>query len=347
LCTGSIHGKHFGGTFGVSRGKLSQVSDGSQIAERGVRTDGVVDSFPLPEFLIEFGHGFRFFFEQVIELVVVGFVASFEEAVFLGAMGVGEEVGKSIGTGFVEEAEELGAVVGIEVLEGEGEGVSDLGQESFRSLGGGGGGGAEDAEAGAGVHRGELEGFGAVGEAEVFGIELDQGAGSGLVEILGMALALEFEAAEVFFAGFGEEEVVLLDEAAEGGGGEDDPVPVLEEHGELIFGPGGELFAEGDDLVHGGLGEGRGADAVGSAGAVIEGGEVAGVEAAEPLVEGGRGDGEVSAGEAGVAVVFAVEVEPGEAALGGRGKGAVKRKVVEGSGEAENTHGVLLGRPRF
>jgi hypothetical protein len=61
--------------------------------------EGVVDFFPLAQFLIEFGHGLRFFFEQVVELVVVGFVGTFEEAVLFRAMGVGEEVGERIGAG--------------------------------------------------------------------------------------------------------------------------------------------------------------------------------------------------------------------------------------------------------
>jgi len=312
-----------------------------------VRTDGVVDSFPLADFLVEFGDRLGFLFEQVIELVVIGFVASFEEGVFLGAMGVGEEVGEGVGAGLVKEAEELGAVVGVEVLEGEGESMLDFFEEALSGFGGSGGGGADHPEAGAGIESGKLVGFGAVGEAKVFGIHLHQGAGSGLEESLGGALALAFEAAEGFFAGFGEEEVVLLDEAAEGGGGEGDAVPVEEEDGELIFGPGGELFAEGDDLFHGGVGEGGLAEVVGSAGAVIEGGEVAGVEAAEPLIESGGGDGEVSAGEAGVAVVFAVEVEPGEAALGVGGKVEIAGQVVESALEAKDMHGVLLGRPRF
>jgi hypothetical protein len=89
-----------------------------------VRTLGVVDSFPLSEFLIAFGHSFGFFFEQEIELVV-GIVALFEEGVFLWAMGAGEEVGAGVGAGLVKGAEELGAVVGVEVLDGEGE--SELG----------------------------------------------------------------------------------------------------------------------------------------------------------------------------------------------------------------------------
>jgi hypothetical protein len=135
---------------------------------------------------------------------------------------------------------------------------------------------------------------------------------------------------------------VFLDDSAEGGGGEGAAVPVAEEHGELIFGPGGELFAEGDELVHGGLGEGRGADAVGSAGVVIEGGEVAGVEAAEPLVEGSGGEGEVLAGEAGVAVVGGVEVEPCQSAFGLVGKVEVAGQVVESSWKAKDTHGDLL-----
>jgi hypothetical protein len=216
--------------------------------------DGVVDAFPRPEFLIKFGHGLRFIFEEMIELVVVGFVASFEEAVFLGAMGVGEEVREGVGAGLVKGAEEFGAVIGVEVLEGEGEGGFNLGEEAFGGLGGGGGVGAEDAESGAGIDGGELEDFGAVGEAEVFGIELEEGAGSGLVEGLGGALTLAVEAAQVFLPGLGEEEVVAGDYASEGGGGKGEAVPGFEEDGELVFGPGGELFTEGDDEIHGGLG---------------------------------------------------------------------------------------------
>ena len=251
-----------------------------------MRTDGVVGAFPLAEFLIEIGHGLGFFFEQVIELVIIGFVASFDQAVVLGAMGVGEEVRDRVGAGFFKEAEELGAIVGVKVLEGEGEGGFNLSEEAFGGLGGGGGVGAEDAESGAGIDGGELEDFGAVGEAEVFGIELEEGAGSGLVEGLGGALTLAVESAQVFLPGLGEEEVVAGDDASEGGGGKGEAVPGFEEDGELVFRPGGEFPAESDDLLDGGLGQGRGSEAMGFSGAVFEGGEIAGVEAAEPLVEG-------------------------------------------------------------
>lgn len=221
-----------------------------------MRTDRVVDLLPLAQFLIEFGHGLGFFFEEMIELIIVGFMRTFDQAVLFGGMGVREKVGDGIGAGFVEEAEELGAVVGVEVLEGEGEGVSDLGQESLGGFGGGGGIGAEDAESGAGVGGGELEDFGAVGEAEVLGIELEEGAGSGLIKVLGGALALSVEAAKVFLPGFGEEEVIAFEEASDGGGGEGDAVALVEEDGEFVFRPGGELFSEGDDLVHRGLRQG-------------------------------------------------------------------------------------------
>jgi len=307
-----------------------------------MRTDGVVGAFPRPEFLIKFGHGLRFIFEEVIELVIVGFVASFDQAVVLGAMGVGEEVREGVGASLIEGAEEFGAVVGVEVLEGEGEGGFNLGEEAFGGLGGGGGVGAEDAESGAGIDGGELVDFGAVGEAEVFGIELEERAGSGLVEGLGGAQALAVEAAQVFLPGLGEEEVVAGDDASEGGGGKGEAVPGVQEDGELVFGPGGEFPAESDDLLDRGLGQGRGSEAMGFSGAVFERGEIAGVEAAEPLVEGSGGEGEVSAGEAGVAVVVGVEVEPGEAALGLGGKVVLSGKAKERFGQGKQSHGDLL-----
>jgi hypothetical protein len=318
------------------------MSLGSQIAESGMGTNGVVGSFPLAEFLIKFSHGLRFFFEEMVELVVVGFVASFDEAVLFGAMRVGEEVGERVGAGLIEEAEEFGAVVGVEVLEFEGEGGFNLGEEAFGGLGGGGGIGAQHAEAGAGVDRGELVDFGAVGEAEVFGIELEEGAGSGLVEGLGGALTLAVEAAQVFLPGLGEEEVVAGDYASEGGGGKGEAVPGFEEDGELVFRPGGEFPAESDDLLDRGLGQGRGSEAMGFSGAVFEGGEIAGVEAVEPFVEGSGREGEVAAGEASVAVVGGVEVDPGEAALGLGGKLEVAGQVVESALKAKDTHGDLL-----
>jgi hypothetical protein len=310
-------------------------------------TDGVVDSFPLPEFLIEFGHGSRFFFEEMIELVVVGFMRAFEEAVVLGTMGGGEKVREGVGAGLFKEAKEFGSVVGVEVLEGEGEGVLDLGQEALGGLGGGGGVGAEDAKPGAGIGGGELEDFGAVGEAEVLGIELEEGAGSGLIKVLGGALALSFEAAKVFLPGFGEEEVIAFNEASDGGGGEGDSVLALEEDGEFVFRPGGELFSEGDELVHRGLRQEGRADAAGSAGAVIEGGEIAGVEAVFPLVEGSGGDGKVSAGEAGVVIVGVVEVHPLEPTFGVGREVVLGGEPVKGFGESEETHGDLLWRPQF
>jgi len=341
-CTGSIHGKHFGGRFGVSFGEASKIGGGGQIAERGMRANRVVNAFPLPEFLIEFRHRLRFFFEQVVELLVIGFVASFDQAVVLGAMGVREEVGKRVGAGFFEEAEELGAVVGVEVEEGEGEGGFNLGQEALGGFGGGGGVSAEDAEASAGVHGGELIDFGAVGEAEVFSVELEEGAGSGLVNLAWGAQTLAVEAAQVFLAGFGEEEVVAGDNASDGGGGEGEAVALLEENRELVFGPGRELFSEGDDLFHGVLRQGRGAEAFWPSGAVFEGGEIAGVEAGLPLVEGSGREGEVPAGEAGVMVMGVVEVKPGEAALGGGGKAEVSGQMVERAREGKDTHGDLL-----
>ena len=149
--------------------------------------DGVEGAFPGLEFQIEFGDRLRFFFEEVIELVIIGFVASFDQAVVLGAMGVGEEVRDRVGAGFIKGTEELGAVVGVEVLDGEGEGGLNLGEEELGGFGGGGGVGAEDAESGAGIDGGELVDFGAVGEAEVLGIELEERAGSGLVKGLGGA----------------------------------------------------------------------------------------------------------------------------------------------------------------
>lgn len=146
----------------------------------------------------------------------------------------------------------------------------------------------------------------------------------------------------MFLPGLGEEEVVAGDDASESGGGEGEAVAGFEEDGEFVFGPGGELFAKGDDLVHGGLRDGGGAEAVRFSGAIFEGGEIAGVEAVEPFVEGSGGEGEVSAGEAGVAVVGGVEVEPGEAALGLGGKLEVAGQVVESALKAKDTHGDLL-----
>lgn len=327
---------------GVSFLEASKIGGGGQITEGGVRADGVVDFFPLAEFLIEFRDGLGFFFEEMIELIVVGFVASFEEAVVFGRMGVGEEVGCGFSASFFEEAEELGAVVGIEVLEGEREGVSDLGQEAFRGLGRVGGVGAEHADPGAGIDGGELVDFGAVGEAEMLGIELEERAGSGLVKGLGGTQTGSVEAAQVFLPGFREEEVVAANDASEGGGGEGEAVALVEEDGELVFGPGGELFTEGDDLVHGSLGKWGGAQVLGPSGAVFEGSEVAGVEAVEPEVEGGGGEGEVPAGETGVAVMGVIEVDPGEAALGLGGKVEVAGQVVESALKAKDTHGNLL-----
>jgi hypothetical protein len=81
---------------------------------------------------------------------------------------------------------------------------------------------------------------------------------------------------------------------------------------------------------------------VGFSAVVFEGGEVAGVEAVEPFVEGSGGEGEVPAGEAGVVVVGRVEVEPGEAALGLGGKLEIAGQVVESALKAKDTHGDLL-----
>jgi len=85
----------------------------------------------------------------------------------------------------------------------------------------------------------------------------------------------------------------------------------------------------------------------GPSGAVFEGGEIAGVEAGLPLVEGSGGDGKVSAGLAGVVAVVVVEVEPGEAAFGVGGEVVLGGEPVEGFGESNDTHGDLLWRPQF
>ena len=86
---------------------------------------------------------------------------------------------------------------------------------------------------------------------------------------------------------------------------------------------------------------------MGFSGVVFEGCEITGVEAGLPLVEGSGGDGEVSAGFAGVAVMGLIEVQPGEAAFGIGGKVEIPGQVVESALEAKDTHGVLLERPRF
>jgi hypothetical protein len=84
---------------------------------------------------------------------------------------------------------------------------------------------------------------------------------------------------------------------------------------------------------------------VGFSGAVFEGGEIAGVEAGLPLGEGSGREGEVPAGESGVAVMGLIEVKPGEAAFGGGGKVEVAGQVVESALETKDTHGNLLVEP--
>jgi len=172
-------------------------------------------------------------------------------------MGIGEEVWCFSGAGLIKEAEELGSVIGVDVLDGEGESAPDLIEEALSTPGGGGGVCSEDACACAGIDGGELVDLCAVGEAQVFGIHLDQGARRGLVEGPGRAFSLAFEAAEIFFPGFGREEVVLFDDASDGGGGEGDVVLLFQEDGDLVFAPGGELLSKGDDLGNGLLGQGR------------------------------------------------------------------------------------------
>ena len=61
--------------FRVSGLYPSQVGGWSQIAERGVRADGVVDSFPALELLVEVFGVFRFIFEETVEFVAVNWQA--------------------------------------------------------------------------------------------------------------------------------------------------------------------------------------------------------------------------------------------------------------------------------
>ena len=216
-CIGSPHGKHLRGVIGVSSGKGSEEGGGSQIVKRSVRSDGVVRFLPRTQFSVENLDAFGLFLKEMIKLVVIGFVGAFDKGVLLGRAGVGEAVG-TVGACLVKEAEELAAVVGLDVLEREGEGAAGFFEEAFGGAGAGGRERAEDPQAGAGVDGGELEDLGAVGEAQVLGVHLDEGAGEGFPQGLVGALSLALEAAEAFFSALREEEVVLFEETAEGGG---------------------------------------------------------------------------------------------------------------------------------
>jgi len=108
----------------------------------------VVEALPGTEFGVEFGRGLRSFFEERVELVVIGFRESFEEAVLFGAVGRREKVGEGLGASLLKATEERGAVVGVEVLEGEGKSLSNLAEEAFGRLGSGGDVGPEHPEAG-------------------------------------------------------------------------------------------------------------------------------------------------------------------------------------------------------
>jgi hypothetical protein len=317
--------------FGVSSGKGSEEGGRSQIAKRGMGSNGVVGFLPGAEFSVELLDAFRLLVEEVIELLVVGAVGALDEGVLLGRAGVGEAVGV-VRAGLVEEAEELAAVVGLDMLDREGKGAAGFFEEVLCGAGAGGGEGADYSQPGAGIHGGELEGFGAVGEAQVFGVHLDEGAGESFPQRLGRALTLALEAAEALFPALREKEVVLFEETAEGGGGEADAVFLLKQDGEFVLAPSGKALTEGHHLVHCALGQRGGPDAVGAPGAIFEGGDVLGAEAVEPLVEGARGDGEVAAGESGVLAVSVVEVEPLEAALSMPGKGMAPAQPVKGSG---------------
>jgi hypothetical protein len=166
----------------------------------------------------------------------------------------------------------------------------------------------------------------------VLGVHLNEGAREGFPQRLGRTLALAFETAEAFSAGFGKEEVMLFEETAEGGRREADAVALFKQDGEFVLAPGGEALAQGHHLIHRGLRQGGGADAAGASGAVFERGQVLGVEAVKPLVEGAWGDGKVAAGKACVLAVSVVEVEPVEAALGIPGKGVAQVQPIKGSG---------------
>ena len=227
---------------GFSRGEGSKEGGGGQVFQRSVGSNGVVRALPRTQFVVEFLDGFRLLVEEMVELLVVGAVRSLDEGVLFRGAGVREAVGV-VRAGLVKEAEELAAVVGLDMFDREGKGAAGFLEEALCGAGAGGGEGAQHSHAGAGIDGGELEGFGAVGEAQMFGIHLDEGAWEGFPGVLGRALTLALEAAETFFPGLGEEEVVPFEETAEGGGGERDAVVSLQQDGEFVLAPGGKALA--------------------------------------------------------------------------------------------------------
>jgi len=309
-----------------------------------VWAEGIVDFLPRAEFLVKFLDGFGFLVEEMVELLVVGAVGALDEGVVLGSARIGKYV-FFLDAGLIEEACVFASVIALELGDGEGESAAAFAKERFGGLGGCGGESAKDPQACASVDGGELIDFRAVGEAQVLGVCLDEGAGEGFPQRLVGALALAGDTAETLFPLLREEEVVLSKYPSESGGRKADAVALLQEDSKLVLAPGGELLTKGDDLVKDAWRQRRGACALGASGAVFEGGKVSGIETAEPVEEGGARDVEMAAGKGGVSTSGKVVLHPAEAPRGVRGERREPPEAVKASRKSGQLHKGLLGKP--
>ena len=167
--------------------KLAQELLRGEVAESLMRTDGVVDLFPLAEFAIEFFH-FQRASGDLVELLGVGAVGAFDGAVEFGrARGQHEQMQAALLAGLFELGGELGAAIDLHGADGKGHAVL----QSIEELGSGLGGGASvrlnHIPAGDHVAGGELFEDHAGYRTHVQGIDLDQIAGLGDRVLLGFA----------------------------------------------------------------------------------------------------------------------------------------------------------------
>lgn len=149
----------------------------SEVAERLVRTDGVVGAFPGAELTVEFRHG-PAIRRDFVKLFVVGAVGAFDRAVEFGRARREHEQGQSAGlAGLLELGRELAAAVDLQRGDGKGHAPEERSEELRSGLGGSLQVDLNDIPAGDHVASREVLQEDAARWTHLFGVEFDPIAG--------------------------------------------------------------------------------------------------------------------------------------------------------------------------